>query len=77
MMVRRVLAVPGFDLEAVDSVSGMTLLMLAAASGQDGVVRLLLRRGAKLNTGQRGNAMTSLMHASEQVAKVFFICRQT
>lgn len=69
MLVRRALAVPGFNPDdiAIDTASGMTLLMWAATSGQDEIVRLLLRRGAGVNTVQKRTAMTALMHAAEQV----------
>lgn len=69
MLVRQALAVPGFnpDNVAIDTASGMTLLMWAATSGQDEIVRLLLRRGAGVNTVQKRTAMTALMHAAEQV----------
>lgn len=69
MLVRRALAVPGFNPDdvAIDTASGMTLLMWAATSGQDEIVRLLLRRGAGVNTVQKRTAMTALLHAAEQV----------
>lgn len=68
MLVRRALAVPGFNPDdvAIDTASGMTLLMWAATSGQDEIVRLLLRRGAGVNTVQKRTAMTALLHAAEQ-----------
>ncbi|XP_078375121.1 uncharacterized protein LOC144658557 isoform X2 [Oculina patagonica] len=68
MLVRRALAVPGFNPDdvAIDTASGMTLLMWAATSGQYEIVRLLLRRGAGVNTVQKRTAMTALMHAAEQ-----------
>lgn len=70
MLVRRALAVSGFNPDdvAIDTASGMTLLMWAATSGQDDIVRLLLRRGAGVNTVQKRTAMTALMHAAEQVS---------
>lgn len=46
--------------------SGMTLLMLAAAGGQDDLLRLLLRKGAKVN-GRQKNGTTALIHAAEKV----------
>ena len=69
MLVRRALASPGFNPDdvAIDTASGMTLLMWAATSGQDEIVRLLLRRGAGVNTVQKRTNMTALMHAAEQV----------
>uniref|UniRef100_A0A8D0WQR4 Chromo domain-containing protein n=1 Tax=Sus scrofa TaxID=9823 RepID=A0A8D0WQR4_PIG len=62
------------DQEALDSVcpadenpdaSGMTLVMLAAAGGQDDLLRLLLRKGAKVN-GRQKNGTTALIHAAEK-----------
>ncbi|XP_006219179.1 M-phase phosphoprotein 8 isoform X2 [Vicugna pacos] len=53
-----------YDLEQEDS-SGMTLVMLAAAGGQDDLLRLLLRKGAKVNGRQR-NGTTALIHAAEK-----------
>lgn len=44
----------------------MTLLMLAAAGGQDDLLRLLLRKGAKVN-GRQKNGTTALIHAAEKV----------
>lgn len=69
MLVRRALTVPGFNPDdvAIDTASGMTLLMWAATSGQDEVVRLLLRRGAGVNAVQKTTAMTALLHAAQQV----------
>lgn len=46
--------------------SGMTLVMLAAAGGQDDLLRLLLRKGAKVN-GRQKNGTTALIHAAEKV----------
>lgn len=48
--------------------SGMTLVMLAAAGGQDDLLRLLLRRGAKVN-GRQKNGTTALIHAAEKVSE--------
>ncbi|EPY87113.1 hypothetical protein CB1_000273064 [Camelus ferus] len=53
-----------YNLEQEDS-SGMTLVMLAAAGGQDDLLRLLLRKGAKVNGRQR-NGTTALIHAAEK-----------
>lgn len=44
----------------------MTLLMLAAAGGQDDLLRLLIRKGAKVN-GRQKNGTTALIHAAEKV----------
>lgn len=46
--------------------SGMTLVMLAAAGGQDDLLRLLIRKGAKVN-GRQKNGTTALIHAAEKV----------
>ena len=67
MLVRRALAVPGFNPDMIDTASGMTLLMWAATYGQDEVVKLLIRRGAGVNTEEKRNSMTALIHAAEQV----------
>ncbi|OCT96117.1 M-phase phosphoprotein 8 [Xenopus laevis] len=53
-----------YDLEQEDS-SGMTLVMLAAAAGQDDVLRLLIKKGAKINSKQK-NGTTALIHAAEK-----------
>ncbi|XP_066225233.1 M-phase phosphoprotein 8 isoform X2 [Saccopteryx leptura] len=53
-----------YNLDQEDS-SGMTLVMLAAAGGQDDLLRLLLRKGAKVNGRQR-NGTTALIHAAEK-----------
>lgn len=39
--------------------------MLAAAGGQDDLLRLLLRKGAKVN-GRQKNGTTALIHAAEK-----------
>lgn len=44
----------------------MTLVMLAAAGGQDDLLRLLLKKGAKVN-GRQKNGTTALIHAAEKV----------
>lgn len=44
----------------------MTLVMLAAAGGQDDLLRLLIRKGAKVN-GRQKNGTTALIHAAEKV----------
>ena len=67
MLVRRALAVSGFNPDMIDTASGMTLLMWAATYGQDEVVKLLIRRGAGVNTEEKRNSMTALIHAAEQV----------
>ncbi|XP_039599925.1 M-phase phosphoprotein 8 isoform X2 [Polypterus senegalus] len=53
-----------YNLDQEDS-SGMTLLMLAAAGGQDDIIRLLLKRGVKINATQKAGT-TALMHAAEK-----------
>eukprot|EP00079_Xenopus_tropicalis_P033456 XP_017947227.1 PREDICTED: M-phase phosphoprotein 8 isoform X3 [Xenopus tropicalis] len=53
-----------YNLEQEDS-SGMTLVMLAAAAGQDDVLRLLIKKGAKINARQK-NGTTALIHAAEK-----------
>ncbi|XP_004680418.1 PREDICTED: M-phase phosphoprotein 8 [Condylura cristata] len=53
-----------YNLDQEDS-SGMTLVMLAAAGGQDDLLRLLLRKGAKVN-GRQKNGTTALIHAAEK-----------
>ena len=69
MLVRRALAVPGFNPDMIDTASGMTLLMWAATYGQDEIVKLLLRRGAGVNTEEKRSSMTALIHAAEQVSR--------
>jgi ankyrin repeat protein len=44
----------------------MTLVMLAAAGGQDDLLRLLITKGAKVN-GRQKNGTTALIHAAEKV----------
>ncbi|CAH3121067.1 unnamed protein product [Pocillopora meandrina] len=66
MLVRRALAVPGFNPDTIDTASGMTLLMWAATCGKDDIVKLLLKKGAGVNTDQKRTGMTALMHAAEQ-----------
>ncbi|KAK7800354.1 hypothetical protein U0070_019108 [Myodes glareolus] len=53
-----------YNLDQEDS-SGMTLLMLAAAGGQDDLLRLLITKGAKVN-GRQKNGTTALIHAAEK-----------
>ncbi|EHB03070.1 M-phase phosphoprotein 8, partial [Heterocephalus glaber] len=53
-----------YNLDQEDS-SGMTLVMLAAAGGQDDLLRLLITKGAKVN-GQQKNGTTALIHAAEK-----------
>lgn len=55
------------DLWCQDS-SGMSLSMLAAAGGQDDILRLLIRKGVRVN-GRQKNGTTALMHAAEKVTK--------
>ncbi|XP_075418982.1 M-phase phosphoprotein 8 [Tenrec ecaudatus] len=45
--------------------SGMTLVMLAAAREQDDLLRLLIKKGAKVN-GRQKNGTTALIHAAEK-----------
>ena len=72
LLARRALAVPGFNPDTIDTASGMTLLMWAATCGKDDIVRLLLRKGAGVNTDQKTTGMTALMHAAEQVCREIF-----
>ncbi|KAK9402427.1 M-phase phosphoprotein 8 [Crotalus adamanteus] len=53
-----------YNLDQEDS-SGMTLVMLAAAGGHDDILRLLIRKGAKINCRQK-NGTTALIHAAEK-----------
>lgn len=53
-----------YDLEQEDS-SGMTLVMFAAAGGHDDILRLLVKKGAKVNSRQK-NGTTALIHAAEK-----------
>ncbi|XP_015987213.2 M-phase phosphoprotein 8 [Rousettus aegyptiacus] len=53
-----------YNLDQEDS-SGMTLVMLAAAGGQDDLLRLLIGKGARVNGRQR-NGATALIHAAEK-----------
>ncbi|KAG7240401.1 hypothetical protein INR49_026972 [Caranx melampygus] len=46
-------------------VSGMSLSMLAAAGGQDDILRLLIKKGVRVN-GRQKNGTTALMHAAEK-----------
>lgn len=50
----------------LQDVSGMSLSMLAAAGGQDDILRLLIKKGARVN-GRQKNGTTALMHAAEKV----------
>ncbi|XP_055492974.1 M-phase phosphoprotein 8 [Leucoraja erinacea] len=45
--------------------SGMNLIMFAAAGGQDDILRLLIKKGAKISSRQK-NGTTALMHAAEK-----------
>ncbi|XP_053564508.1 M-phase phosphoprotein 8 [Bombina bombina] len=53
-----------YNLDQEDS-SGMTLMMMAAAAGQDDLLRLLIKKGAKINARQK-NGTTALIHAAEK-----------
>ncbi|KAM9343138.1 M-phase phosphoprotein 8 [Pholidichthys leucotaenia] len=53
-----------YNLEQED-VSSMTLCMLAATGGQDDILRLLIKKGARVNARQK-NGITALMHAAEK-----------
>lgn len=46
--------------------SGMSLCMLAAAGGQNDILRLLIRKGVRVN-GRQNTGTTALMHAAEKV----------
>ncbi|XP_029967433.1 M-phase phosphoprotein 8 isoform X3 [Salarias fasciatus] len=48
-----------------EDVSGMSLSMLAAAGGQDDILRLLIKKGVRVN-GRQKNGTTALMHAAEK-----------
>ncbi|XP_062861807.1 M-phase phosphoprotein 8 [Trichomycterus rosablanca] len=65
MAVKRALSSKeDYNLDQEDS-SGMSLLMLAAAGGQDDILRLLIKKGVKVN-GRQKNGTTALMHAAEK-----------
>ncbi|KAI1885423.1 hypothetical protein AGOR_G00220000 [Albula goreensis] len=53
-----------YNLDQEDS-SGMSLAMLAAAGGQDDILRLLIKKGVKVNARQK-NGTTAVMHAAEK-----------
>lgn len=53
----------------LQDVSGMSLSMLAAAGGQDDILRLLIKKGARVN-GRQKNGTTALMHAAEKVTLI-------
>lgn len=53
----------------LQDVSGMSLSMLAAAGGQDDILRLLIKKGARVN-GRQKNGTTALMHAAEKVTPI-------
>lgn len=46
----------------------MSLSMLAAAGGQDDILRLLIKKGVRVN-GRQKNGTTALMHAAEKVTQ--------
>ncbi|KAG5283104.1 hypothetical protein AALO_G00038360 [Alosa alosa] len=54
-----------YNLDQEDS-SGMSLMMLAAAGGHDDILRLLIKKGVKVN-GRQKNGSTALMHARREV----------
>ncbi|KAM3607643.1 uncharacterized protein V6R79_011140 [Siganus canaliculatus] len=53
-----------YNLDQEDA-SGMSLSMLAAAGGQDDILRLLIKKGVRVN-GRQKNGTTALMHAAEK-----------
>ncbi|XP_075707733.1 M-phase phosphoprotein 8 isoform X2 [Rhinoderma darwinii] len=53
-----------YNLDQEDA-SGMTLVMMAAAAGHDDILRLLIKKGAKIN-GKQKNGTTALIHATEK-----------
>ncbi|KAL2081107.1 hypothetical protein ACEWY4_022960 [Coilia grayii] len=53
-----------YNLDQEDS-SGMSLMMLSAAGGHDDILRLLIKKGVKVN-GRQKNGSTALMHAAEK-----------
>ncbi|XP_035759662.1 M-phase phosphoprotein 8 isoform X3 [Egretta garzetta] len=53
-----------YNLDQEDS-TGMTLVMLAAAGGHDDLLRVLIRKGAKVN-GRQKNGTTALIQAAEK-----------
>lgn len=53
-----------YNLDQEDG-SGMSLSMLAAAGGQDDILRLLIKKGVRMN-GRQKNGTTALMHAAEK-----------
>lgn len=53
-----------YNLDQEDS-SGMSLTLLAAAGGQDDILRLLIKKGVKVNSRQK-TGTTALMHAADK-----------
>lgn len=54
----------------------MSLSMLAAAGGQDDILRLLIKKGARVN-GRQKNGTTALMHAAEKVMLILMFAMLT
>lgn len=56
------------DLELTEGMQCVTLLMMAAAAGQDTSVKMLLSSGARVNVAQK-NGTTALMLAADHVSR--------
>lgn len=54
----------------------MSLTLLAAAGGQDDILRLLIKKGVKVNARQK-TGTTALMHAAEKVENTTALFRKT
>ncbi|KAG7256019.1 hypothetical protein CRUP_008897 [Coryphaenoides rupestris] len=61
-----------FEGDKCDS-SGMSLCMLAAAGGQNDILRLLIRKGVRVN-GRQNTGTTALMHAAEKDSSGMSLC---